>query len=108
MNGRHCGRRVGKLFLGGKYFLCRHCYNVAYTSQSEAHYDRMLRRANKLCMSLGGKPGTAYWIAPKPKGMWERTYQWMRFEIEWCEEEADRAFIRRFGHILNVEDGSFF
>ena len=22
VNGQHCGRRVGKLFLGGKYFLC--------------------------------------------------------------------------------------
>jgi hypothetical protein len=29
----HCGRRVGKLYLGGKYFLCRHCYNLAYRSQ---------------------------------------------------------------------------
>lgn len=22
---QHCGRRVGKLFSGGRYFLCRHC-----------------------------------------------------------------------------------
>ncbi|MEP3944777.1 hypothetical protein [Ascidiaceihabitans sp.] len=35
VNGRHCGRRVGKLFSGGCYFLCRHCYNVNYASQSE-------------------------------------------------------------------------
>lgn len=29
------------------------------TVQSEPCYDRMLRRANKLRMALGGKPGTA-------------------------------------------------
>lgn len=82
VSGRHCGRRVGKLFLDGRYFLCRHCYNIAYSSQSEDRHDRMLRRANKLRMALGGAPGTAHWIAPKPKGMWTRTYQRKRFEIE--------------------------
>lgn len=30
VNGRHCGRRVGKLFSGGRYFLCRHCYQILY------------------------------------------------------------------------------
>lgn len=53
-NGRHCGRRVGKLFCGGRYFLCRHCYGIAYASQSEPRYDRMLQRANKLRMAPGG------------------------------------------------------
>jgi hypothetical protein len=63
------------MFAGGRYFLCRHCYKVAYTSQSEPRYDRMLRRANKLRTALGGEPGTAYFIAPKPKGMWQQTYE---------------------------------
>ena len=32
--GRPCGRRVGKLHLppGDRYFGCRHCYNLTYTS----------------------------------------------------------------------------
>jgi len=46
-NGRYCGRRVAKLYCGGRYFLCRHCYNIGYTSQLEPQYDRLLRRANK-------------------------------------------------------------
>ena len=75
IHGRHCNRRVVKLYMGGTYFLCRHCYNLAYTSQSEPAYDRALRRANKRRVALGGEPGTAYLIAPKPKGMWQRTYQ---------------------------------
>ena len=104
VSGQHCGRRVGKLFSGGRYFLCRHCYNITYASQSDARYDRMLRRANKLRMSLGGEPGTAHCIAHKPKGMWQRTYQRKRFEINWCENQADHHFIAKFAHLLSKED----
>lgn len=34
---KQCGRRVGKLYLppGGRYWGCRHCYNLAYESQME-------------------------------------------------------------------------
>ncbi|MFT6677259.1 MAG: hypothetical protein ACJAVM_003472 [Sulfitobacter sp.] len=104
VNGKHCGRRVGKLFAGGRYFLCRHCYRIAYASQSEARHDRMLRRANKLRMALGGEPGTAHWIAPKPKGMWQRTYQRKQFEIERFENQADRLFLSKFAHLLSPEE----
>jgi hypothetical protein len=36
-NGRPCNRRVAKLFLppGGRYFGCRHCYNLTYKCQKE-------------------------------------------------------------------------
>ncbi len=33
-NGIYCGRRVGVLYLGGKYFACRHCYNLTYNSRN--------------------------------------------------------------------------
>lgn len=38
-DGRPCGRRVGKLYLppGGRYFGCRHCYRLTYTSCNESH-----------------------------------------------------------------------
>lgn len=104
VDGRQCARRVGKLFAGGSYFLCRHCYRIAYASQSEAPCDRMLRRANKLRMALGGEPGTAYWIAPKPKGMWHRTYQRKVDEILRCESQADMAFYSKFAHFLGEEE----
>lgn len=108
VSGRHCGRRVGKLFSGGRYFLCRHCYNIAYSSQSEARHDRLRHRANKMRMALGGEPGTAQWIAPKPKGMWQRTYQRKRLEIERCEDQADREFLARFRHLLSAEEIEMF
>ncbi len=34
-NGRYCGRRVAKLYMGGKYFACRHCYDLSYSSRNE-------------------------------------------------------------------------
>lgn len=33
-NGVYCGRRIGVLYLGGKYFACRHCYNLTYNSRN--------------------------------------------------------------------------
>jgi hypothetical protein len=38
VNGRTCSRRVGKLYLppGGRYFGCRHCYDLTYTSCQES------------------------------------------------------------------------
>jgi len=51
-NGRYCGRRVGKLHLPpqGRYYGCRHCYNLTYTSCQESHkYDRMWRSLAAEC-----------------------------------------------------------
>ncbi len=42
--GQSCGRRVGVLYNppGGKYFLCRHCYDLTYQSCQESHrFDRL-------------------------------------------------------------------
>jgi hypothetical protein len=73
--GRGCGRLVSKLYGAGTYFLCRHCYRLAYASQRENHYDRALRRANNIRMRLGGKPGLALPFPERPKGMHEKTYE---------------------------------
>lgn len=34
-DGVYCGRRVGVLYLGGRYFACRHCYDLSYESRNE-------------------------------------------------------------------------
>jgi hypothetical protein len=36
-NGLYCGNRVAKLYLApnGKYFACRHCYQLSYASRKE-------------------------------------------------------------------------
>lgn len=41
-NNRPCNRRVGVLYLTGKYFGCRDCYNLTYESCKESHkYDSL-------------------------------------------------------------------
>ena len=47
VNGEPCERRVGKLYLppGSRYFGCRHCYDLTYTSCQESRkYDGLFRR----------------------------------------------------------------
>lgn len=46
VNGIPCNHRVGVLHLaGGKYFGCRHCYNLTYTSCKESHrFDSLFRK----------------------------------------------------------------
>ena len=39
-----CGRRVAKLYLERRYFLCRHCSNLAYSSQRE---DKQMREFSR-------------------------------------------------------------
>jgi hypothetical protein len=103
-SAERCGRRVGKLYVLGKWFLCRHCCDLAYQSQSEPGPDRMLRRANKIRMQLGGELGAGNLIAPRPKGMWRRTYNRKRVEIRLLEHQADWLFMAKFQHLFGAGD----
>ncbi len=91
VNGRHCGRRVGKLY-SARYFVCRHCLRLTYPVQSEEPHYRQLRRANKHRAALGGDPGTCSFFS-KPKGMHWRTYDRIVAEIDRAEDRADTAFL---------------
>ena len=89
VNGMACGRRVVKLYGAARYFLCRHCYRLAYASQREDRYDRALRRANNMRARLGGDPSTASLLPRRPKGMHERTYQRLLSQILDAEMTAE-------------------
>ena len=100
VNGVACCRRVAKLHASGRYFLCRHCFRLAYTSQSEGPWDRTLRRANKVRQRLGGEPGIASRFPEKPKGMWRRTYDRLREQTYEAEYQAEEAFLNQAGRLL--------
>jgi hypothetical protein len=94
-SGAVCGRRVAKLYCAGRYFLCRHCYRLAYASQSERALDRMLRRANTIRKRLGGEVGMASSLPSRPRGMWRRTYERLCEQTAKFEMHADNAFAFR-------------
>jgi hypothetical protein len=52
-NGVSCGRRVGTFYLppGGKYYGCRHCYNLSYESRNERPQGRIAYMGHFLTLS---------------------------------------------------------
>jgi len=96
-------RSAIKLYSGSKYFLCRDCYDLAYKSQSETRADRLLRRANKRRVALGGEAGVYSWIN-RPKGMWQRTYNRHKAEILSAERLATTEMRRMFAGKISAQE----
>lgn len=76
-----CGHRVGVLFLLN-VLACRHCCNIAYTSQREPLCDRLLSKAQKIHYQLGGNWQEDSSTPPKPKGMHWKTYSRKVLQME--------------------------
>lgn len=95
VNGHACGRRVVKLYLGGRYFLCRQCQRLAYSSQSETQMQRAMRKANKIRTFLSKDRDAGIWEV-KPKGMHRKTYLRHVEAMEAADAEADSAFFAMF------------
>ncbi len=58
-DGIACNRRALRLYLGGgKYFGCRHCYNLTYEScqEHDARVDRLAKNPDLLASMLQGNP----------------------------------------------------
>lgn len=83
--GAGCGRRVAKLYGLGKYFLCRHCYDLVYESQREGGMYRALHKAQAIRERLGGTANMMEPFPERPKGMHHDTY--MRLFLEHNEAE---------------------
>ena len=80
-DGTYCGRRIIKLHLSRRYFLCRDCNRLTYASQYEQPWERALRRASRLKQRLGINIGITEPLPDKPRGMWVRTYGYLLNEI---------------------------
>jgi hypothetical protein len=83
--GAGCGRRVAVLYGPGRYFLCRHCYDLVYESQRENGMYRALHKAQVIRERLGGSANMMQPFPEKPKGMHRATY--MRLWQEHHEAE---------------------
>ena len=92
-------------YLSQRYFLCRHCNQLAYKSQFEQPLHRALRRANKKRQRLGISAGIAEPLPDKPMGMWARTYGQLLNEILQAEILANEGQANMFKRLLaQVED----
>jgi len=97
--GAACGRRVAVLYGPGKYFLCRHCYDLCYESQREDKMHSALRRAQKIREGLGGSANMMKPFPEKPKGMHWRTYErlwWEHHEAEAEQLAGMREWLEKF------------
>ncbi len=88
VNGVACGRRVAKLYCAGRYFLCRHCYHLAYQSQRESRMDRLREKAQDIRMRLGGSASLIDPFPTKPKGMHWQTYERLRRKSDEYEHRS--------------------
>jgi hypothetical protein len=95
-DGTNCGRRISKLHLSHRYFLCRHCNRLAYASQYEKPWQRALRRANRLKQRLNIGVGLADPFPEKPGRMWTRTYNGLVDGILQAEIVANETQAKRF------------
>lgn len=77
-----CWKRVAVLYGAGKYFYCRHCNQLTYSSQQEREPDRLMRKARKIRKRLGGDENLLDSVPWKPKNMHWKTYWRLRNEAE--------------------------
>ena len=86
-----CGRRVALLYGTGKYFACRHCYNLAYGSQQENRLDRLQRKLRNIRKRLEVEPYGDE-TPERPKGMHKRTYQKLMWKYHHYNNQVWNAF----------------
>ena len=73
-------KRVAVLYGAEKYFLCRHCRDLAYGSRQEGTSDRLMRKAREIRARLGASNNLMKPILFKPKNMHQKTFDNLRME----------------------------
>jgi len=91
VKGVSCGRRVAKLYLKNRYFLCRYCHDLTYTSRQETGWYAALRRCQRIRQKLGASVNMTESFPNKPKGMHNRTYRRLFLEYKQAHEEFTSA-----------------
>ncbi|MGI5818391.1 MAG: hypothetical protein ACOX9R_09875 [Armatimonadota bacterium] len=97
VNGVPCERRVAILYGAGRYFLCRHCYDLRYETQYMHEADRLRAKAQAIHERLGGDGNLVWGFPPRPRGMHRRTYERLRWEGEFADTAALVMTLQRFG-----------
>ena len=96
----HCNRRVAVLYGAGRYFLCRHCYDLTYASQQVQRYERLMEKARAIRKRLGGGNNLLEPFPGKPKSMHWKTYYRLREKAEHANHFSLVLAAQRFGYGL--------
>jgi len=97
--GARCSRRVALLYGPGRYFLCRHCYDLVYESQRDNKMYRALHKAQSIRERLGGSANMMEPFPEKPKEMHLQTYMrlfWEHHEAEMEQLAGMREWLDKF------------
>ena len=86
-----CGKRVAVLYAAGARFSCRHCLNLAYSSQQVDPMIRAVRRQQKVLKKLGA-PIEFSGLPDKPKYMHWQTYLRLLEELQRSNQRCWGAF----------------
>jgi hypothetical protein len=97
VGGRPCGRRVAKLYLADRYFLCRQCLDLSYRTRRQDAAARARERAQAIRLRLGGSANLLKRFPWKPLRMRWRTYWRLRQEAEAAEQKSWAAVAARLG-----------
>jgi hypothetical protein len=102
-----CWQRVAVLYGAGKYFWCRHCYDLTYSSQQESRQDRLMRKARKIRARLGASNDFTKPILFKPKNMHQKTFDRLRREADHASHLSLIIMAQRLGINTGQERGAF-
>ncbi len=84
-----CSRRCAVVYSYGKYFACRICGNIAYSTQNESCRERLFTKADKLRKKIGARAGAANPLPIfKPLNMHSTTWMRIRWQIELLENSG--------------------
>tara|TARA_A100000171_G_scaffold53075_2_gene76209 strand:+ start:1016 stop:1402 length:387 start_codon:yes stop_codon:yes gene_type:complete len=86
---------------------CLHCFNLAYGSQREHEYDQLARRAEKIRVKLGWKPGILNgreW-SEFPRMYW-KTFDAMIAKYDRLEQDFFRSTLKRIGGVNYLQKSS--
>lgn len=95
-----CGKRAAVLYLGAKYFACRKCYQLAYSSQRESVEDRAIRKVDKIRERLEWEPGFLNGRGLKPKGMHWKTFNRLYAQHDELVDQAMRGYSSKIGFTM--------
>ena len=93
--GLGCGRRCEVIYSTGKYFVCRKCAGLLYTTQKSDRLDQIRIAKDK----IGERIFEEYdgeWGWPKKKGIHQKTFErgyarFLELEEQWSREYMSRA-----------------